>query len=194
MNQMLRHLATRVAGVLGIGRVTGHNDGGNVQEVQYQTPLEVATARRMPEFGFSSALPVGSDVVLAFLGGDRSSPVIIGSNHQGFRHAGLKPGESVLYNQWGLYILMTEKGIIVEAMGQDVTVNNAKNLTATATEQVKLITPKLLVTGDIIDHCESNQRTLKELRDAYNDHDHVTEGVQSGGSNKTSKKTEGQVV
>ncbi|CBG89326.1 phage baseplate assembly protein domain-containing protein [Citrobacter rodentium] len=194
MNQLFRHLATRVAGMLGIGRVTGQNDGGTVQSVQYQTPLEVATARRITEFGFSSALPAGSDVVLAFLGGDRSSPVIIGSNHQGHRHTGLNPGETVLYNQWGLYILMTEKGITVEANGQDVTVNNARNLTVTATEQVKLITPKLLVTGDVVDNCESNPRTLKELRDAYNGHNHVTKGVAGGSSSITSEKTAGQVT
>ncbi|XTZ40077.1 phage baseplate assembly protein domain-containing protein [Salmonella enterica] len=194
MNQLFRHLATRVAGMLGIGRVTGQSDGGTVQEVQYQTPLEVAAACRIAEFGFSSALPVGSDVVLAFLGGDRSSPVIIGSSHQGYRHTGLNPGETVLYNQWGLHILMTEKGITVEASGQDVTVNNARNATVTATEQVMLITPKLLVTGDIVDNCGTNQRTLKELRDAYNSHNHEIRGVSSGSSSIVSEKTPGQVT
>lgn len=69
MKQLLRHAATRIAGMLGIGRITSQKDGGVVQTVQYQTPLEVATSPRMAEFGFSSALPVGSDVVLAFMGG-----------------------------------------------------------------------------------------------------------------------------
>ncbi|WP_316435001.1 phage baseplate assembly protein domain-containing protein [Klebsiella pasteurii] len=192
MNQF-RHIANRIASMLGVGRVTAMQDGGGTQSVQYQTPLEVASAHRLAEFGFSSGLPVGTDVVLAFLGGDRSSPVVIATNHQGFRHADLQPGETVVYNQWGLYVHLTENGISVDAKGQDVTVNNAKNLTATATEQVKLITPKLLVTGDVIDNCETNDKTLKQLRDAYNDHDHEVKGVEQGNDAITSEKPGEQV-
>ena len=192
MNQF-RHIANRIASMLGVGRVTAMQDGGGTQSVQYQTPLEVASAHRLAEFGFSSGLPVGTDVVLAFLGGDRSNPVVIATNHQGYRHSDLSPGETVMYNQWGLYIQLTEGGISIDAKGQDVTVNNAKNLTATATEQVKLITPKLLVTGDVIDNCETNDKTLKQLRDAYNDHDHEVKGVEQGNDAITSEKPGEQV-
>ncbi|HII3372129.1 phage baseplate assembly protein domain-containing protein [Klebsiella oxytoca] len=192
MNQF-RHIANRIASMLGVGRVTAMQDGGGTQSVQYQTPLEVASAHRLAEFGFSSGLPVGTDVVLAFLGGDRSNPVVIATNHQGYRHSDLSPGETVMYNQWGLCIQLTENGISIDAKGQDVTVNNAKNLTATATEQVKLITPKLLVTGDVIDNCETNDKTLKQLRDAYNDHDHEVKGVEQGNDAITSEKPGEQV-
>lgn len=192
MNQF-RHIANRIASMLGVGRVTAMQDGGGTQSVQYQTPLEVASAHRLAEFGFSSGLPVGTDIVLAFLGGDRSNPVVIATNHQGYRHSDLSPGETVMYNQWGLYILLTEDGISIDAKGQDVTVNNAKNLTATATEQVKLITPKLLVTGDVIDNCETNNKTLKQLRDAYNEHDHEVKGVEQGNDAVTSEKPGEQV-
>ncbi|MFP8757161.1 phage baseplate assembly protein [Klebsiella grimontii] len=192
MNQF-RHIANRIASMLGVGRVTAMQDGGGTQSVQYQTPLEVASAHRLAEFGFSSGLPVGTDVVLAFLGGDRSNPVVIATNHQGYRHSDLSPGETVMYNQWGLYIQLTEDGISIDAKGQDVTINNAKNLTATATEQVKLITPKLLVTGDVIDNCETNDKTLKQLRDAYNDHDHEVKGVEQGNDAITSEKPGEQV-
>ncbi|ENY6101627.1 phage baseplate assembly protein domain-containing protein [Raoultella ornithinolytica] len=192
MNQF-RHIANRIASMLGVGRVTAMQDGGGTQSVQYQTPLEVASAHRLAEFGFSSGLPVGTDVVLAFLGGDRSNPVVIATNHQGYRHSDLSPGETVMYNQWGLYIQLTEDGISIDAKGHDVTVNNAKNLTATATEQVKLITPKLLVTGDVIDNCETNNKTLKQLRDAYNEHDHEVKGVEQGNDAVTSEKPGEQV-
>ncbi|HGV1796455.1 phage baseplate assembly protein [Escherichia coli] len=174
-------------------RITTQKDSGVVQEIQYQTPLEVASAPRLSDFGFSSGLPAGSDVVIAFLGGDRSSPVVIASNHQSYRHTGLKPGETVVYNQQGMNIHLTEEGIFIDAKGKDVEINNARNITATATEQVKLVTPKLLVTGDIIDNCETNNSTLKALRDAHNDHDHDVKEVQSGDSTITSEKTESQV-
>lgn len=193
MNQNIRRAATRIAGLLGIGRITSQKDGCVVQEVQYQTPLEVASAPRFSDFGFSSGLPAGTDVVLAFLGGDRSSPIVIATNHQGYRHTGLKSGETVVYNQWGMNIHLTEEGIFIDAKGKDVEVSNARNITATAIEQVKLITPKLLVTGDVIDNCETNNKTLKELRDAHNEHDHNVKEVQSGGSTITSEKTESQV-
>lgn len=193
MNQSLKQVASRIAGMLGIGRITSMKDDGEVQKVQYQTPLEVASAPRMTDFGFSSGLPIGTDVVLAFLGGDRSSPVVIASNHQAYRRTGLKPGESLLYNQWGLEIHMTEDGIFVDAKGQDVEINNARKAVIHASESLTADTPILYCTGDIVDNCLTNTRTLKELREAHNDHDHMIESVQKGTSTVTSKATQRQV-
>lgn len=45
--------------MLGIGRITAMKDGGVVQSIQYQTPLEVASAPRMAEFGFHPACRQG---------------------------------------------------------------------------------------------------------------------------------------
>lgn len=193
MNQNLKRAAVRIAGILGIGRITSQKDNGEIQQAQYQTPLEVASAPRMADFGFSSGLPVGTDVVIAFIGGDRSSPVIIASNHQGYRRTGLNSGETAIYNQWGLEVLLTENGVIIDAKGKDVEVNNATNVTINASEGILANTPVLKCTGDIIDNCESNTRTLKELRDAHNDHDHVVKNVQKGNDDATSEKTEEQV-
>ncbi|MBN5198776.1 phage baseplate assembly protein [Serratia marcescens] len=175
--------------MLGIGRITAHGDAGGIQKLQYQTPLEVRGGTpRMAEFGFSSGLPVGTDVVIAYLGGDRSSAVIVASNNQQYRHSDLKPGESVIYNQWGMFIKLTENGIEVEAKGQPVTVSNATTVTVTATEKIRLDTPRLEVTGDVIDNCDSNGATLKQLRDGHNDHEHIVKNVQSGNDEKTSEK------
>ncbi len=193
MNQSLKKAAVRIAGMLGIGRITSQKDGGEIQTVQYQTPLEVASAPRMADFGFSSSLPAGSDVVIAFIGGDRSSPVIIASNHQGFRRKGLNSGESVLYNQWGMEVLLTENGVFIDAKGKNVEVNNATNVTINATNGVLANTPLLKCTGDIVDNCETNTRTLKELRNAFNDHDHLIKNAQKGSDNIKSEKTEREV-
>ena len=193
MNQNLKKAAVRIAGMLGIGRITSQKDSGEIQQAQYQTPLEVASAPRMADFGFSSGLPVGTDVVIAFIGGDRSSPVIIASNHQGYRRTGLNEGETAIYNKWAIEVLLTEKGVFIDAKGKDVEVNNATNVTINASEGILANTPVLKCTGDIIDNCESNTRTLKELRDAHNDHDHVVKNVQKGNDDATSEKTEEQV-
>lgn len=188
-SDILRQLGRRVSMMLGIGRITAHGDAGGIQKLQYQTPLEVRGGTpRMAEFGFSSGLPVGTDVVIAYLGGDRSSAVIVASNNQQYRHSDLKPGESVIYNQWGMFIKLTENGIEVEAKGQPVTVSNATTVTVTATEKIRLDTPRLEVTGDVIDNCDSNGATLKQLRDGHNDHGHIVKNVQSGNDEKTSEK------
>ena len=42
-------------------------------------------------------------------------------------------------------------------------------------------------TGDIVDNCNSNTKTVKQLRDAYNIHDHDVKEVQSGESTVTSE-------
>ncbi|EMT6124046.1 TPA: phage baseplate assembly protein [Klebsiella michiganensis] len=175
--------------MLGVGRITAMTDTGSTQTVQYQTPLEVANAHRLAEFGFSSGLPVGTDVVLAFLGGDRSNPVVIATNHQGYRHSDLNSGETVMYNQWGLNILLTEDGVFVDAKGKNVEVNNATTVTINASDSILANTPLFKCTGDIVDNCNSNTKTVKQLRDAYNIHDHDVKEVQSGESTVTSEKT-----
>ena len=190
----IRKFATRIASMLGVGRITAMKDAGSTQSVQYQTPLEVATAHRLAEFGFSSGLPVGTDVVLAFLGGDRSNPVVIATNHQGYRYSDLSPGETVMYNQWGMNVLLTENGVFIDAKGKNVEVNNATTVTINATESILANTPLLKCTGDIVDNCESNSKTLKQLRDAYNLHDHDVKEVQSGEGTITSEKTTEQVA
>ncbi|MHB2189764.1 phage baseplate assembly protein domain-containing protein [Serratia marcescens] len=191
---MLRQLGRRVAMMIGLGKITGYGDAGGIQKLQYQTPLEVkGDTPRMAEFGFSSGLPVGTDVVLAYLGGDRSSAVIVASNNQQYRQSGLKSGETLIYNQWGMFVKLTEDGIEVEAKGKPVTVANATTVIVTATEKIRLETPRLEVTGDVIDNCDSNGATLKALRDAHNDHDHIVKNVQSGNDEKTSEKP-GEIV
>ncbi|QZN97992.1 phage baseplate assembly protein V [Symbiopectobacterium purcellii] len=175
--------------MLGIGTVTACSDSGKVQKIQYQVPLEIrGDTPRMAEFGFSSGLPAGSDVLLAFLGGDRSNAVVIATNNQDYRHTGLNPGETVIYNQWGMHIKLTETGIEVEAKNQPVVVNNATTVTVTASEKIRLETPELQVTGNITDNCDTQSATLKQLREAFNHHEHALSGVQPGSATLTSDK------
>ncbi|MBG6243173.1 MAG: phage baseplate assembly protein V [Candidatus Symbiopectobacterium sp. Dall1.0] len=187
-------LYRRTLMMLGIGRVTALSDSGKVQKIQYQVPLEVrGDTPRMAEFGFSSGLPVGSDVVLAFLGGDRSNAVVIATNNQSYRHTGLNPGETVIYNQWGMFVKLTENGIVIEAKNQPVTVNNATLVTVTATEGIRLNTPNLLVSGDITDNCDSQSATLKQLRETYNQHSHDVDNVEPGGATIASRSPDKEV-
>lgn len=185
---LFQQLLRRIQMVVSVGRVTAISDSGPVQKLQVQTPVEVRSdTPRMSEFGFSSSLPVGSDVLVAFLGGDRSSGVIIASNHQSFRQSGLKPGETIIYNQWGQYVKLTEKGIEIQANGQDVSIHQARKVRIEASEEIFADTPVLRVSGDVIDNADGNRVSLKQLRDAFNLHVHPVAGVETGSSTVNSK-------
>src|SRR5471030_1162838 len=191
----LKTLYRRTMMMLGIGKVTMTTDAGGIQQVQYETPLVVrGNTPRLMEFGFSSSLPPDSDVLVVYLAGDRSNGVVIASGHKGSRHANLKSGETVLYNLWGQYIKLTEKGIEVEANGQAVTVNNATQVTINASDSVEMNTPLLKVSGDIIDNAGENTTTIKDLRDSYNKHHHAVKNAQSGSATLTSETPGEQVT
>ena len=91
MNDLTGQISTlyrQIKMLLGLGRVSAFDDSDGIQTVQYQTQLEVhSDTPRLAEFGFSSGLPAGSDVVIGFLGGDRSNGLIIASNHPAYRHS-----------------------------------------------------------------------------------------------------------
>lgn len=125
----------RIQMMFGRGRVKLVDDSGAVQMMQVQmSAIETSDARyRLAEFGFSSNPPIGSDVLALHVTGDRASGAVFATNHQLSRPKGLKSGESMLYSQDGKHVYMTASGgIVVEAKGQDVTVNNAGTVTINA--------------------------------------------------------------
>lgn len=188
-------LYRRIAMMVGIGRTTGvADDAGTTQKLQYKSPFDVrGDTLRMTEFGFSSGLPAGSDVLILSLGGDRSNQVIVATNHGSTRYGNLKPGETVIYDAKGKSILLGEDKLTVKCAGQDIEVTEAKNATITASVKIRLETPLVESTGDIVDNCDSNKVTLKELREAYNEHGHDVKNVQGGDSTRTSEKTNKEV-
>ncbi|MFK3911377.1 phage baseplate assembly protein [Enterobacter cancerogenus] len=191
MNDALTRLYRRITMLVGIGRTTGVvDDNGTTQKLQYKTPFDVrGSTLRMTEFGFSSGLPAGSDVLILSLGGDRSSQVIVATNHGSTRYGNLEPGETVIYDALGKSVLLGKEKLTVTCAGQDIEVLDAQNATITASVKVRLETPLAECTGDIVDNCDSNSVSMKALRDAYNVHGHDVKGVQSGDSTKTSEKT-----
>ena len=100
------------------------------------------------QFGFTSALPDNSDVIVLPLLGRSGLSVIIASENGKFRLKGLVKGESAIYDQQGKYILLKKDGgIIVEAKNQAVTVNNATIVTINASEKIKLVAPIISLNG-----------------------------------------------
>ncbi|CAB3779416.1 hypothetical protein LMG28688_00835 [Paraburkholderia caffeinitolerans] len=198
-------LARRVLLAIGRGRVSTSNDSGVVQLVQTKfNDLEtIDDMPRVAEFGFTSRPPDGSDVLAVFIGGDRSNGVIVGTNHQGSRPTGLAVGETMIFSQDGKSVYLTSGGgIIVEAKGQDVVVNDARNVTwncsgdftlklggkfnVVAPGGTNFTTPTVQSSGDMQDNVGTNSHTMAQMRTIYDGHNHIVTGVQAGSSQVTS--------
>jgi phage baseplate assembly protein V len=182
---ILERVARRVLLSLARALVTTVNDSGGAQMMQVK--LNAMETRdntpRIAEFGLTSNPPVGSDAIVVFLGGDRSNGVVLGTVHQPSRPKNLAPGETMIYSQDGKSVYLTASGgIVVEAENQAVTVNNATTVTINAATKVRMVTPLLEVTGDIIDNAGSNSHNMAQMRQIYNTHTHPIVNIQTGGS------------
>jgi phage baseplate assembly protein V len=69
----------------------------------------------LQHFGFSSKLPIGTNVVVASFAGDRSSAVIIGSTGDAHRPTGSNDGETVVYDGFGNTIHLSSGQIVLTA-------------------------------------------------------------------------------
>ncbi|MBN9096087.1 MAG: phage baseplate assembly protein [Pandoraea pnomenusa] len=193
MQRMIRRALTAFARAL----LSAVNDSGGVQVVQISlSSTEVRDGSpRIAEFGFSSNPPAGSDCVVAFLGGDRTKGIVIGTCHQPSRPQNLRPGETILHSQDGKSVYLTASGgIVVEAKGQPVVVNDASDVTWNCSGKFKLVAPGgveidapiVQSTGDMQDNFASNPHTVAVMRQIANGHTHPVKGVQSGSSNVAS--------
>lgn len=186
---ILERVARRVLLSLARALVTTVNDTGGVQMMQVKlNPLETRdNTPRVAEFGLTSNPPVGSDAFVVFLGGDRSNGVVLGTVHQASRPKNLATGETMIYSQDGKQIYLTASGgIIVKANGQPVEVDNATVVTINAATKVRMVTPKLECTGDIVDNCDTTGRSMAADRVIFDGHNHDVRNVQAGSSTITS--------
>jgi phage baseplate assembly protein V len=125
MRQSLAQTSRRVLTTVGRGRVTASDDTGGVQLLQVKlgdNELRDNTPR-LSEFGFASRPPAKADVVVLFVGGDRSNGVVIATGDLATRFKNLKPGESALYDAFGKSIYLSESGITVQCNGETLTID-----------------------------------------------------------------------
>ncbi|UHH28289.1 phage baseplate assembly protein V [Pseudomonas veronii] len=172
---VLQRMMRRIQLATGWGRVTFSDDSKTAQLLQVK--LNDSETRdgtpRIAEFGFTSRPPRGSDVLVVFLGGDRSKGVVVATAHQSSRPANLQEGEAMVYDLWGKSIYLTQSGgIVVDAKGTQVTVNNATTVTINAAQAIQMNTPVLRVTGDIEagGNVQDKVRTMAADRLLFNQH------------------------
>lgn len=164
----------RVMNMIGFGTVTQVNDAGPVMmlQVRFGTEQLSDAVPLVQHFGFSGVPPIGSNVACNFLGGDRANKAAIASNHRASRPTGRVAGESTVFNAFGMSIYLSQTGIVVNAGGQPVEVNNATTVTVNASTEIIANTPVLKCSGDIIDNYATNTRTMAGMRSVYDSHTH----------------------
>jgi phage baseplate assembly protein V len=176
----IRRLYSRILNTVARGRVTATDDSKSVQILQISLNANELrdNIARISEYGFTSNPPAGTDVVVVFIGGDRSNGAVIGTNNQAARMKNLASGEVAIHDNQGKYIYISQSGIVIEANSHPVTVNDATVVTINASTEVILNTPILKVSGDIIDNYQTNTDNMSGMRAKYNSHTHP--GVQTG--------------
>lgn len=176
----------KLANLIGIGRVTLLDDTGELQELQVTEGANgqgfadrvIDKIRRVSEFGFASAPPLGSEALMLRRGGDRSRSMVIGTSHRPSRPRDLKPGDSGIYDVRGAKVMLTADGLVIDCAGLPAVIQNASTITLKAETSVRIEAPTVECTGDIVSRADGAQVSLNALRDAYAAHKHTA--VQTG--------------
>lgn len=162
--------------------ISSTDDTGPVHKVQGKvrgTPETIDNLQVVQLYGVASHAPIGSDAFVSFGNGDRSNGVVHATANQKARPRNQKPGEVTIFTDEGDTIsLQRNHNIVITTKDGTVTVNEAKLVVVNASEKVRMVTPRLEVTGDIIDHCDEQGHTAANMRSIYNSHTHG--GIQPG--------------
>jgi phage baseplate assembly protein V len=104
-------------------------------------------------FGFTSAPPAGSQVIVLPLGGKTSAAVIVATENGSYRLQLGADGECAMYNQWGDHVYMKQNRVI------DVTAGVSVDLTTPLVN----MSGALHVVGNIT--CDANIQAAAEVKD-----------------------------
>ena len=167
MTQLAR-LVSGLRRVVGVFRILVAKDDADLKQQLVQLIANKGGPRELEEviddvprlghYGLHYVPPLGAEAVAVFLNGDRSAGIVIATGHRESRPTDLEEGEVMIYNGLtGAYVKLTADGRI-RSKGD------------------WLHEGSFHATGDVLDHAEDNAATVKVLRDAFNEHDHVETG------------------
>lgn len=145
MLDQVERIWRRVLLLVGRGRVTLVDDSGAVQFMQAR--LDSSSLKdgipRLAEYGFQSNPPVGSDVTVLFMAGNRSDGVVIACGHQTYRMRGLADGEVAISDDKGQHVYLSAAGIRVQGNNLPIQVDTMSSVTVNAASA------KVSCSGDI---------------------------------------------
>jgi phage baseplate assembly protein V len=122
-------------------------------------------------YGYASAPPAGSQLVVLPLGGKTAHGIIIATEHASYRLKALKNGEVAIYDDLGQSVYLTRNGTVINGGGLPVTIKNTPSVTAD-TPMFHLtgslnVDGSVIAQGDVADH---GSKTMATMRAAYNGH------------------------
>jgi phage gp45-like len=132
LERQIDMLTRRRGSPFALGRSTlAVSDTGPVQTVQMRLDA-LSVADNMPVlygFGVTGSPPIGTDMKVAFLDGDRKKGLVIASGHQTYRLRGLGVGDSALYDIRGANFWLASAGPTVNCAGNPMTINGDLHVT-----------------------------------------------------------------
>lgn len=181
---MYNKIANKLKGLLAraIIHVVSEAGGRQFCQVTILNGEIKSQVERPQRFGFASNPPADTACVIGFIGADRNKPVILGDNHAK-HHFDTKGGESAQYDAYDQFIYLKKDGSIEIVSGGLVTVKSST--------KVRMETPRLEVTGEIIDRCDTDGRTMSDGREIYDTHDHNENNNNGGPTDDPSQKMGG---
>ena len=162
-----REIARALNGTRGAlrGVLTSINRATQVQLVDLEglSAEQLKAVELFQHFGFTSAPPAGTQLIVLPLGGRTSAAVLVASEHGTHRFTLDADGEACLYNQWGDCVHMrADRTIHLQAQAKvlidtdeveinaatSVTINTA-DMTVNASGSVALNTPTVAASDDV---------------------------------------------
>ncbi|WP_273152855.1 phage baseplate assembly protein V [Methylophaga thiooxydans] len=163
LQKLLSPLKRGLQQMLRAGTLLKVNDSPPIQMVQIETLSgEVIEVPRIQDYGITSVPLPGAKGVVAAIGGKTNGYVCIKMDDKRYRQVNLKPGEVALYDNQGQLVHLKQGGLM----------ELIANTQITAKVPVFRIEGQLNVTGDIIDHVDSDGLTMASMRSTYNGHNH----------------------
>lgn len=116
------------------GKLTAIKSGEAIQKAQISglSGEVLQEVEVIQQFGFTSVLPTGSQVVILPVGGRTTHSLVIASECENYRIQALKSGEVAVYNQSGASIILKE-GKLIEV--------NCNEFILNASQKISLNTP-----------------------------------------------------
>jgi phage baseplate assembly protein V len=127
----------------------------------------------MQQFGFTSAPPAGSQIIVLPLGGRTSASVIIASEHGAYRLQLNNQGEAALYNQWGDHLWFKKGGVAELVATTKVDITSPLVATSGDLSVGGNITcaHDITATGNVSD--QGGAKSMAGMRGSYNGHGHT---------------------
>lgn len=155
---LMKPTLRRVRLMVGRAIVNLVNDATKMQSVQVSLLADEVRpdVERFQNYGFTSHPHPGAEAVALSVAGNRDHVVVVAVDDRRYRLAALQQGEVAIYTDEGDQIVIQRGGTIL----------------VKASTKVRIESPMLECTGEIKDRCDSDGKTMEQMRNTYNAHMH----------------------